>query len=82
MNNCQQVQRGVAYEEPQATTHYRAIGKRKCTTSETAQFREGLRNHEYISPTHVSNKALYGDGLEHANKGPLVKNEPLVVSPI
>lgn len=54
-----------AYDEPSAEAqHYRVIGKRQVTTSDNAEFREGLRNHNYVSPTHFSNTALYGNHRE------------------
>ena len=50
------------YEEPIGHTNYRVTGKRKCTTSETVQFREGGKlNTSYVSPNMQSCNALYGD---------------------
>ena len=49
------------YEEPGARLqHYRVIGKRTVTTNENSEFKDGVRNRNYISPTHFSNNALYG----------------------
>lgn len=71
--------RVLSYEEPQALGHYRIIGKRQSTTNENAQFRQGLRNHSYISPTHMSNKALYGNDVDTLSQSRMIKNENLVV---
>jgi len=60
--------------------HYRIIGKRQSTTNENAQFRQGLRNYSYVSPTHMSNKALYGNEQDTLSQSRITKNENLVVS--
>ena len=60
--------KNCAYDEPSAEQqHYRVIGKRQVTTSDNAEFRDGLRNHNYVSPTHFSNTALYGNNREETS---------------
>jgi hypothetical protein len=34
---------------------------------DNAEFREGIRNHNYVSPTHFSNTALYGNNREETS---------------
>ena len=60
--------KNCAYDEPSAEhQHYRVIGKRQVTTNDNAEFKEGIRNQNYVSPTHFSNTALYGNNREETS---------------
>ena len=49
------------YEEPRNNNHIKAVNKRVSTNQESAQYKNGKLNNQYVSPNMQSCKALYGE---------------------